>query len=146
MQFSTFSLLAAIPVVLAQYGGYGSDSSSTTTVDPSAATTTASSSGPVHTVQVGNGGLKFTPDSFTAAVGETVEFHFYPQKHSVARGDFATPCTPSNNTFFSGAFPVTSGSSSQVFTITVNDTKPIWFYCGVPSHCEAGMAGVVNPP
>lgn len=143
MQFSTLSLLSALPLAFAQYD-YGSSGSSTTV--SAAASTTASSSGPVHTVQVGNGGLKFTPNSFTAAVGETVEFHFYPQKHSVARGDFATPCTPNNATFYSGAFPLTSGSSSQVFTITVNDTKPIWFYCGVPSHCESGMAGVVNPP
>jgi hypothetical protein len=26
----------------------------------------------------------------------------------------------------------------------VNDTTPIWFYCGVPGHCQAGMVGVIN--
>jgi uncharacterized cupredoxin-like copper-binding protein len=34
----------------------------------------------------------------------------------------------------------------MVFTVTVNDTNPIWFYCGVPTHCQAGMVGVINPP
>lgn len=35
----------------------------------------------VHSVDVGKGGLKFTPNSIAAAVGDTVEFHYYPQKH-----------------------------------------------------------------
>ena len=25
------------------------------------------------------------------------------------------------------------------FTITVNSTDPMWFYCATPSHCQLGM-------
>lgn len=35
----------------------------------------------VHKVDVGEGGLVFNPSSVTAAEGDVVEFHFYPQKH-----------------------------------------------------------------
>lgn len=27
--------------------------------------------------------------------------------------------------------------------LTVNDTKPIFFYCAAPNHCQKGMFGVV---
>jgi hypothetical protein len=35
-----------------------------------------------------------------------------------------------------------------MFTITINDTNPIWLYCSQTqgSHCQAGMAMVINPP
>lgn len=35
----------------------------------------------------------------------------------------------------------------NVFRVTVNDTKPIVFYCSqnVNAHCRVGMVGVVNP-
>lgn len=33
-----------------------------------------------------------------------------------------------------------------VFTITINDTTPIWYYCDHIGHCQAGMVGVINPP
>ena len=34
----------------------------------------------------------------------------------------------------------------EVFTVKVNDTKPIWFYCTQKQHCKGGMVGVVNAP
>jgi hypothetical protein len=30
--------------------------------------------------------------------------------------------------------------------VNVTSTDPIWFYCSLSSHCQSGMAGVVNPP
>lgn len=30
--------------------------------------------------------------------------------------------------------------------VNVTSTDPIWFYCSLSSHCQTGMAGVVNPP
>jgi plastocyanin len=142
-------LLSLLPLALAQYGNSGS-AASTTASSAGAATTTASAVQGVTTVKVSNakGDLTFTPDNFTAPVGQVIEFLFYPATHSVAQAAFATPCEPlANDTgFFSGAFSTSSGTNADVFTITVNDTKPIWFYCGYPSHCEAGMVGVINPP
>jgi len=149
MYFSSIYLLSVLPFTLAQYGGGGGGvgdlTTSTTTSAP--ATTTASSSGTVHTVAVGNDALAFSPNSITAAVGDTIEYHFYPPEHSVAQSSFDTPCVPSGPTaFFSGLFTQSSGQNANVFTLTVNDTNPIWFYCVIPGHCEAGMAGVINPP
>lgn len=145
MQFLITVLISALPLTLAQYGNPNPQSSTTTS--PATTSTTAATPG-VHTVAVGNGALAYSPNNITAAKGETVEFHFYAPLHSVAQGDFATPCTPSANGtgFFSGDISTSSGQNVDVFTVTINDTNPIWFYCVIPTHCQAGMVGVINPP
>lgn len=98
-----------------------------------------------HVVKVGDGGLTFSPESTTAAVGDTVEFHFYPMAHSVAQSSFAKPCEPLNSTsFFSGPVAVSSGVSDKVFTVTVENETPIWFYCATGDHCQEGMVGAIN--
>jgi hypothetical protein len=84
---------------------------------------------------------------------EWLEFQFYPLNHSVARASFGvTPCIPyeysSNKTgFFSGFQPVNLTLESQLptWSVTVNDTEPIFYYCGAPSSCQSGMIGVINP-
>ena len=43
-------------------------------------------------IDVGKGGLVFSPDTSTAAVGDTLEFHFYSAFHTAVQGDFSTPC------------------------------------------------------
>jgi hypothetical protein len=98
-----------------------------------------------------------------AAVGSNVEFQFYGPVHSVVQGSFDQPCSAYNNGtgFFGGL--VTTGTAPNVscisetmklyaeqkqpktFTLTINDTTPIWFYCAYPGHCQAGMVGVINP-
>lgn len=93
------------------------------------------------TVEVGQDGLSFAPDNIKAAEGDTVEFHF-DSSHSVNSGPFAKPCSPSTEGGF-GSGPLPNGDNSW-FSVTVNNTKPIWFYCGVPGHCQAGMVGVIN--
>ncbi|RDL30787.1 Uncharacterized protein BP5553_10132 [Venustampulla echinocandica] len=141
-------LFSLFPWALAQYGG-GSPSSSRTTSTESATTTTSSAHG-VQTVTVGkDNALAFSPDSITAAVGSSIEFVFYPPVHSVTQSSFDSPCAPlANGTgFWSGAITTTGDkTNTNVFTLTINDTNPIWFYCATPSHCETGMAGVINPP
>ncbi|KAF7549913.1 hypothetical protein G7Z17_g6070 [Cylindrodendrum hubeiense] len=98
-----------------------------------------------HVVKVGDGGLTFDPESTTAAVGDTVEFHFYPMAHSVAQSSFAAPCEPLNSTsFFSGPVAVSSGVSDTVFTVTIENEDPIWYYCATGSHCQSGMVGAIN--
>jgi plastocyanin len=150
--YTSTLLLSLLPVALAQYGDSGSGSSGSSTSSSSKApTSTASAVQGVTTIKVSNanGDLAFTPDSVNASVGSMVEFVFYPPTHSIAQASFASPCEPlANNTgFFSGAIQTTTGpNTAKVFTIMVNDTKPIWFYCGFPTHCEAGMVGVINAP
>jgi plastocyanin len=126
----------------------------------------AQSSPAIQVVTVGEGGqLRYNPDTITAAVGSQVEFQYFGPAHSVVQADFNTPCSPFNNGagFFAGMQTTGTGPNVSVlstkatrfqsnnclqpltFTITINDTKPIWFYCAFPSHCQAGMVGVINP-
>jgi hypothetical protein len=39
-----------------------------------------------------------------------------------------------------------SNFQGSVFQVTVNSTKPVWFYCGQAKHCESGMVAVINEP
>ncbi|KAH8657181.1 Cupredoxin [Tricladium varicosporioides] len=120
MQFSIFTVLSLASAVLA--------------ADP-------------QIVKVGDGALAFSPSTITAAVGSTVEFRFYPMKHSVAQGTFESPCTPGSNTsFFSGGMATASGVNNMTFTLTIADDKPIYYYCAFPGHCGSGMVGIINPP
>jgi plastocyanin len=118
----------------------------------------------IQVVTVGqNGLLAYSPNTITAAVGSNVEFQFYGPVHSVVQASFDQPCSAYNNGtgFFGGL--VTTGTAPNVscifetlklyaeqkqpktFTLTINDTTPIWFYCAYPGHCQAGMVGVINP-
>jgi len=146
MQFSTLPLLlAALPLALAT-PQYGDSTNDATTASSSTTTATSGAAGATHTVTVGNGELAFNPSSLTANVGDKVEFQFYPKTHSVAQAAFAKPCQPLNTTsFFSGGFTTASGVNNTVFTITVENETPIWYYCGYPGHCGQGMVGAINP-
>lgn len=120
------------------------------------AQTTGTGQAKVHTVQVGDkdGGLKFYPEQLDAAVGDMVRFQFYPKSHSVARSAFTNPCVPldpatanGTSSFFSGFVPVQQVDKFMpTFTILINETTPIWYYCATGKHCQNGMAGVINPP
>ena len=148
MQFSKLHLvLSLLPSTLAQYGG-GSGSSSTSVASASAPTTSSFTPSNVKIIDVGENGLTFSPNTTTADIGDTIEFHFYPPQHSVAQSSFDSPCVPLNNGtgFWSGGFSTDSGENNNVFSVLINDTNPIWFYCAAPTHCQNGMAGVINPP
>jgi len=114
----------------------------------------STASAAVTTVQVGQGGFVFAPNSITAAVGDVVNFKFTgaPGNHTVSQAAFAKPCEQLAGGFDSGPVPVAAGFSGPFaewnLTIT-NASAPIWFYCKatVPSsHCIAGMVGAINPP
>jgi len=62
--------------------------------------------------------------------------------HTVTKSSELLPCNKSadNPVFASGL-----QNKSFVFTQVVNDTNPTFYYCGVPTHCEKGMFGVINP-
>jgi hypothetical protein len=47
----------------------------------------------------------------------------------------------------SGFVPVTGKEEfTPVYNVLVNDTKPIWIFCGQTTHCQKGMAMVINQP
>jgi len=106
----------------------------------------AAALGAIVSVDVGEDGFVYDPDTITAAPGDQVQFTFYPQNHSVIQAAFDSPCNPMSGGIFSGFVPVDSGKSSQVFAVDIKDTKPIWLYCGQVQHCESGMVAVINPP
>ncbi|KAI8715387.1 hypothetical protein NCS52_01046100 [Fusarium sp. LHS14.1] len=118
------------------------------------AATTASSSGvATHTVNVGASGHKFTPAEVKAEVGDVIEWRFYPSGHNVIRGTFEQPCIPyeyvglNKEGFSSGAQKVQAiTDDGPRFRVRVNNTDPIFFYCGAPGSCvDWHMMGVVNP-
>ncbi|KAI9721823.1 MAG: hypothetical protein M1812_002159 [Candelaria pacifica] len=171
MLFTTSLLVTAFlaSTSVAQYG-YGSDSYGASSAASSAASSTtysttisaASSSGTgkadtvkMQVVKVGtkNGSLVYEPNDIKAAAGSLIQFQFYPMNHSVVQSTFDQPCVPIANNqpstpgFFSGFMPVSKNSTIMpIFTIAVNDTKPIWFYCSQGKHCQSGMVGVINAP
>lgn len=110
-----------------------------------------------HVVHVGNNGttgstpgLFFSPNTITAVVNDTVTFVFDTAgtKHSVSQSSFAKPCEPLASGFDSGFVAGVAGSTAANFTLTVTDTKPIWFYCAqtTNTHCTKGMVGAINAP
>lgn len=100
--------------------------------------------GATHTVIVAptQGVLRFVPPFLNASVGDTVNFKWGANNHTVTRGTALTPCNAST------ADPFASGVQGLGFDFTevVNDTNPIYFYCNFPSHCQKGMFGIINPP
>ncbi|KAF5393530.1 hypothetical protein D9757_000570 [Collybiopsis confluens] len=105
--------------------------------------------GPVtHNITVGvNGQLAFGPSNITAAIGDIVEFTFLAKNHSVIQSSFSTPCTPLENGFNLGFQSVAANTTGPTLSITINNTTPIWGYCGQTSpvsHCGSGMVFAIN--
>ncbi|KAG7450379.1 uncharacterized protein BT62DRAFT_978558 [Guyanagaster necrorhizus] len=107
----------------------------------------------VYDVQVGgaNGTLAYSPEAIFAQPGDQVVFHFNPKNHTVTQSSFADPCGPKEGGLDSGFVPVATNTTDSLptWTITVNDTQPIWVYCkqaaNTPaSHCGLGMVFAVN--
>ncbi|ETI19681.1 hypothetical protein G647_08694 [Cladophialophora carrionii CBS 160.54] len=107
----------------------------------------------VVSVSDANGSLKYFPDKITAPVGSIVQFQYHPKNHTITESSFAEPCKPiaSNLTsptrpgLKSGFVPVTGMEPfTPVYNVLINDTKPIWIYCGQTNHCQKGMAMVIN--
>lgn len=90
----------------------------------------------------------FSPDTVMAKEGDSIEFHFQAQNHSVVSGIFDNPCTPmpQGSGFFSGFIYVDdSGEAGHVFRITVNTQEPMPFYSSQAEECPHGMVGIINP-
>jgi plastocyanin len=64
------------------------------------------------TINVGESGLTFTPDTTTADIGDTIEFHFFASLHSAVQGDFNNPCQRASSGFNSG--PINNNADGSV--------------------------------
>lgn len=124
-----------------------------TTATPEETATTTATGIPTHTINVGASGHKFTPSELEAQVGDIIEWRFYPTEHWVIRGDFENPCIPyeyvdtDRRGFSSGPQKVQAiTDDAPRYRVRVNNTDPIYFYCGAPGSCSRyHMMGVVNP-
>ncbi|KIJ52712.1 hypothetical protein M422DRAFT_43087 [Sphaerobolus stellatus SS14] len=75
------------------------------------------------------------------SVGDT-NFHRNAGPHTITQ---FSALEVYNKSSASGAF-ATSGQQEAGFNynLVINDTKPIWLYCGVKTHCEMSMFGDIN--
>jgi len=96
-------------------------------------------------------GLKyvFDPPSITANKDDIVIFTFQDLIHSVTQSaNISFPCVSKPGGIDSGFVTVSNDSPSSPFSVTVNDTNPVWFHCAVTSpinHCQdKGMVFAIN--
>jgi len=122
----------------------------TSTGAPSPSSTTGPTN---HKVVVGGPGLvAYTPNDIKANPGDTVTFEFRQKNHTVTQSTFAAPCrsltltsTTGQIALDSGYMPVTDGATTfPTWTIPINDTAPLWFYCKQGNHCGLGMVLAIN--
>lgn len=106
-----------------------------------------------HHVDVGRTGPNFTPPVlYNVAIGDIVNFHFYPTNNSVAESTFDKPCKPKSGgvdakPIYSGFVLTSNGVASKMWSVTINSTDPIWLYCSQGDHqrCRNGQSMVINP-
>ncbi|KAK0632307.1 hypothetical protein B0T14DRAFT_573791 [Immersiella caudata] len=153
----TSSLLTAAAALVAGVNAQSTTTSGSSSATSSGSSSTSTPSGKIVEINVGAEVHKFTPDSVTANVGDIIlvelGFNFYPGGHRVARAEFKQPCIPYEYTgagkrgFWTGIFsPQVISVPPPNYDVPVNDTDPIFFYCGAPGSCnQYSMVGVVNP-
>jgi len=103
-----------------------------------------SGGGATHTVWVApsQGVLRYVPFAVNASVGDTVKFIWGANNHTVTKSSELTPCNKTSDAPFASGVQL----KDFVFEQVVNDTNTTFFYCGVPTHCQKGMFGIINPP
>lgn len=77
----------------------------------------------VISVDVGKSGLTFSPDTITAEKGDSIEFTFYPQSHTVVESTFDKPCNYKSGGISSGDGFSTSNGPSVRFSLFSGATQ-----------------------
>lgn len=143
--------LAAFQAAAAASGGAASGTSSAAYGYPTSTTTSGSTTD--HKIIVGGTGvLSYSPSNITAQQGDTVTFEFHQKNHTATQSTFADPCrsvtltsTTGQIGLDSGFMPVAANATTfPTWTIQINDTTPLWFYCKQATHCGSGMVFAVN--
>lgn len=113
---------------------------------PPSTTTDSGSSGSGSTITIivapTQGVLRYVPFATNASVGDTIKFMWNANMHTVTKSSEASLCNKTDDAPFASGVQ----NKSFVFTQVVNSTDPTFFYCGVPTHCQKGMFGIINPP
>lgn len=131
---------------IAEFGGGMSSVSSTDSSNTdSGYSGSTGTGGATHTVIVApsQGVLRYVPVYTTANVGDTVEFVWHANEHTVTKSSELEIC---NKTSEAPVFASGEHNATFTFSQVINDTNPIYYYCGTPTHCEKGMFGMINAP
>lgn len=103
--------------------------------------------GAVFDVVVGGpNGLKFEPESVTAAPGDTVRFIFRAKNHTATQSLFESPCAPAPGGFDTGFIEVDPALTEgfPVAELPVLTTEPVFAFCKQGNHCSSGMVFAIN--
>jgi len=127
---------------MADYGG-GMGSVSNTYTGSTADAGSSGTNGATHTVMVAPtaGVYRFVPFYTNASVGDTVQFIWGSSEHTVTKSSALELC---NKTSEAPVFASGEQQQGFIYNQVVNDTNPIFYYCGTPGHCEKGMFGMIN--
>jgi plastocyanin len=90
--------------------------------------------------------LTYDPPTVAAKKGDLIEFNFRANAHTLTQSSFESPCLPLKGGINTGLQNNTQDIDKAIvmaFEIT-DDTKPLWFYCAAPTHCQQGMVFAVN--
>jgi len=80
---------------------------------------------PAAKLSVSIGSLAFTPDTVTAAIGDIIEFNFFPINNSATMGNFSRPCTPARvGGFHSGFYATDRGQNVIHYPVFLKETSP----------------------
>jgi plastocyanin len=129
---------------IAQFGGSSGGGGGSYQATATSGSYGSKGTGATHTVIVAptKGVFRMMPFATNASVGDTIEFHWGADQHTVTKSSALLPCNKSSD---APVFASGEQNKSFVFTQVVNDTKPTFYYCGTPTHCEKGMFGIINP-
>lgn len=104
---------------------------------------TATDDSNVHTIIVAPtpGVFRYMPPFVNAKPGEKIRWMWNANNHTVTKSSRLEMCNKTDDAPFASGEQNTGAMFEQV----VNDTTPIFFYCGTPTHCQKGMFGTINP-
>ncbi|KAF0471944.1 extracellular serine-rich protein [Gigaspora margarita] len=97
-------------------------------------------------VMVGSGTQNvFVPQNFTANPGDNVILMWGGGRHSVLlSGPPAGNCVQMPGSTAVSAAQDTATAKNVTFPITASTPATVWWFCGVPGHCQGGMWGVLK--
>jgi plastocyanin len=106
----------------------------------------------IEVVVGGPNGLVFTPSRVSASPRDVIKFSFRAKNHTVTQSSFGAPCLPLTDKptgtrigFDSGFVPVAADATDfPTWSLTINDTAPIWAFCAQANHCGSGMVFAIN--
>ncbi|GAA5858187.1 hypothetical protein JCM1840_001077 [Sporobolomyces johnsonii] len=87
------------------------------------------------------GDLRMVPFNIPADTGTNLTFVWGAGPHTVTQSSALTICNASKE---AGAFKSGKQQKGFQFPVQVTSQATVFYYCGVPTHCEKGMFGLIN--